>query len=99
MPTQQSMTPLSHWFQEFEALSFGGLVSLSIGTMHWVERASKSSGSRDKWAGELVLARCEEGIGWTVGNTLFRIVADAGDYVGACNAIVPESYRERGLLL
>lgn len=48
-------------------------------------------GQGDKWARELVLARCEEGIGGTGGNIPFRVVADAGDYLGASNAVVPES--------
>lgn len=103
------MTPLLHWFQEFAPLSFGkvyaeplfilpGLVSLSIGSMHWGLGAPISClgtpdllGYGDSWAGEFLLARCEEGIGWTVGNIIFRIVADAGDYVGASDTIVPES--------
>lgn len=42
------------------------------------------------WAGEFILARREESLSWTVWNVLFRIVADAGDYLRACNAIMPE---------
>lgn len=81
------------------SLSIG---SVKTGVRERPEKLSRDSRSarlrRTHGAGEHVLARCEESIGGTGGNVPFRIVADAGDYLGASDAVVPESYGERGLM-